>query len=336
MAGSAIGFLTAGIFHLITIQGMTRDIETWSGSVVSSTYHPWWRAEWTEIETYTDGNGNEQTRIVHKSEDHPEHWTCYVSYGRQKADYSISREEFEDFINFFKCQPAAFRPHKADFAKGDPNDYQVVNKSGVLIPANDTYAFENRIKAAPSVFSYHSVPKTAKVFEYPVSRSWRRSARLVGTAANEFSIGAWDSMNSELGPLKKVNLIVVGFPEDADSSLAHDQEAKWIGGKKNDVVICYGGPRMDGKPAWSYVFGWTDSTLIKSNLETLFIDNAPSNDLLCQIKTEVLANYKIKDWSQFDYITVEPPWWSFIILMAAMAAAQAGWYWFANTNDMKK
>jgi hypothetical protein len=335
VAGSCIGFAIAGIFHLITINSMVSDVETWSGKVTQATHHPWWRAEWTEIQTTTDSKGNTSTRIVRKSSNYPEHWTCDVTYGRRQSEYDISHDYFKLMCKQFGIdKPRAVEARKPNFDSGDKNIYIADNKTSAIIPANISVPFENRVQAAPSVFSYVRVPDKVPVYDYPVSDSWQRSNRLLGTAKSDFSPYEWDCLNAELGPSMRVNLITIGFGA-GDSSIAQYQEAKWVGGKKNDLVICYGGQNGQ-KPNWVYCFGWTEKAIVKRNLESLFLDNLPNNELISKIKAEVITNYRIKDWSKFDYITIEPPWWSFMVLLGIMIVCQIGFWLFAHKNEFGK
>ena len=334
LAGAAVGFVVAGIFHVVAIRGMTRDIEIWSGRLVKATHHPYWHASWTEEEEYTDSDGKTHTRTVHKEEDHPEYWSCTASYGRgHESEYEISAQDFANYCKLFGVkEPRAVPGFRPDFDYGDRNDYLGENHTDYTIPTNTIMQFENRVKAAPSVFSYATVPDSVKVYDWPESRDWRRSSRLLGTASSDFSTYEWDCLNAQLGPSKKVNMIAVGF-DTSDSSIAQWQEAKWIGGKKNDLVICYGPKQEDGMPAWVYCFGWTDSELVKKNLESLFLENAPNNELLPKIKSEVAANYVIKDWSQFDYLSIEPPDWAYMVLILVMVLTQAGFWLWAHYNE---
>ena len=50
----------------------------------------------------------------------------------------------------------------------------------------------------------------------------------------------WDELNARLGPSKQVNLIIVRLKMPQE---ARDLEAKWVGGKKNDLVLTYDGGR---------------------------------------------------------------------------------------------
>ncbi len=107
--------------------------------------------------------------------------------------------------------------------------------------------------------------------------------------------------------------------------IAEYQKAAWVGGKKNDIVICYG-------PGWSMVFGWTDSELVKENIKSLFLTEKHNNELFAKVKTEVIQNYKIKDWSKFDYISIEPRTAHFVWFFIIMALTQTGLYIFFYMN----
>jgi hypothetical protein len=131
-----------------------------------------------------------------------------------------------------------------------------------------------------------------------------------------------------------VNVILIGFG-DKDASVAQLQEAKWFGGKKNDLVLCYGGAGV--KTEWAVVFGWTEQELVKRNLETILLENTVNTEILPRIESEIRANYVIKDWTKFDYIAVSPPWWGFLILCVVMIAAQCGFmYWSVNNENDKE
>lgn len=336
LLGTACAFAVVGTSHCVMFACMTADSETWSGRVIRSVYHPFWHAEWWETETYTVGSGEDrrtETRMVHRSEDHHPYWECVVNYGNEQTTYAIGESEFKQHCRIFNIARAKpVKGYRPDFSHGDENDYWAENTNNATIPAHKAMAFENRVKASPSTFSYSSVPQEIPVFAYPEVDDWRQSNRLLGTAKGHFSTMAWDCLNAELGPRKKVNLISVGFT--GGSMLGQYQEAKWIGGKKNDLVICYGPPNEEGKPEWAYCFGWTEKEIVKRNLETLFLENKPGDKLIPQVKKEVLNNYQIKDWSKFDYMSIEPPTWFFLVLLGAMLATQTGFWFWAHRNDL--
>ena len=60
------------------------------------------------------------------------------------------------------------------------------------------------------------------------------------------------------------------------------------------------------------------------------------NSILPAIEEEIRLDYKIKDWSQFDYITVEPPTWAYWVMILVMGLTQGGYWYWAMTNTEEK
>lgn len=331
------GFLTALIFNCIAVAGMTTDFETWSGQVTVTIRHPEWVEEYqvaiykTVHKTRTSEGKTEsytEEEFDHYETRYRKHHEYFDIKDTLSQTLEITRERYDQICQTF----GGFEKedgHNSGFYSGDPLIYPSRNKTGFIHPTTATRMWENKVKASPSVFSYVKVDDP-NVFEYPQNTSPWRSNRLLGSAAT-IPIAEFDKINSKLGPTKKVNIIMVGFPDDADSSMAQLQEAKWIGGKKNDLVLCYG-----GSPRWTYVFGWTEEELVKKNLQTILLTHPIDDNILPLIEEEVGKNYKLKDWSKFDYLSVEPPAWSYSILIIVMVLTQAGFWVFAFVNIERK
>ena len=344
LIGCVAGLAISATFHGCVVSSMTGDVETWSGQVASVTHYPEWIEEYQEMHTRTvsdgvdsDGNAQSHTETYYTTEHrtHHECWEQAENYGRISDTSGIEKGEFDEIAKLFGGQIDVEKPHKSGFDGGDPNIYVVQNRTRHVIPLTITRQWENRVKAAPSVFSFAQVPEGVKVQEYPKNDNRKVSDRVMGTARGRFSTAEWDKMCSRLGPAKKVNLIVVGF-DSADSQLGQWQEAKWIGGKKNDLVLCYGATDHLEQPQWAYVYGWTEKEGVKKSLQTILLEGPLGDELIPKIEREVAANYLIKDWSKFDYITVEPPVWTLMVLVAAMLLVQVGYWVFAFLNEATK
>lgn len=333
LAGAAIAFGCAGIMHFSALKGMIADTETWSGHVTKVVHYPYWLEHYTTIESYSCGTDGKDTcyRTVEHWDHHPEYWEAETSVG----DHTISEEFFNQIVGHFKGGIATEKIYKPNFYSGDPNIYVGYNKSGYIYPATAKKSFENRVKAAPTVFSFPKVPEGEPVFEYPANKDWTASDRLMGTAKNAISLMEFDRMNTRLGPVKKVNIILIGFGNQ-DKQIAMWQEAKFVGGKKNDLVLCYGGSDDPSKATWAYVFGWTEKEDCKRNLETLLLTNKISTRFLSLIEEEVRVNYEIKDWSKFDYISVEPPTWCYFLFLFILILTQGGFYFYCHGNEFQK
>lgn len=328
LGGSAIAFAMAGLFQYMAFAGMTNDTETWSGGVTQVIHYPRWVEE-VEHRHY-DKKGN-YTGSTYSYTTHHEYWEAVTSV---QADHRIDQEFYFQLRAKLGGTVRSEWKYKSGFYSGDHNIYITDNTANFLFPVTAPKTFTNRVKAAPSLFSYRPVPPGSPVFEYPKNANWMASDRLLGGAKSDITLWHFDCMNARLGASKKVNVIMCGFPGDA-SSVADLQESKWIGGRKNDLVICYSNSYH--KPAhWARVFGWTESDLAKKHLEQIMLEHNVDDSILPLIEAEIWRNYTIKDWSKFDYITIEPPGWAYVVYLLVMAVWVCGyWYWALN-NEIDK
>jgi hypothetical protein len=337
-----IALAIAAIFNAVIVSGMVNDIETWSGQITKAVYTPEWVEEYEQEHTIKDSDGNVTMRWY--TTEHRTHWptwSAYASFGKKNNSYVIDETSYKWIVQVFgqETKEKGWRCgyDRSRSKPGSEYDYIAVNKTGFVIPVSMTVDFENRVKAAPSVFSFVKVPKDTKgLFEWPRTTNSFASNRLLGLAKKDIDLFAFDQMSSRLGPTKKVNTIIIGWDSTKyDSSIAQYQEAKWIGGKKNDLVLCYG-KRPDGTTEWAYVFGWTEKADVKINLQTILMDNKVATDLIPKIEQEIAANYELKDWDKFNYLTVEPPQKSYIWLFVIMILVQIPYWFIMKTNYATK
>jgi len=335
-AGAAIAFITAGIFHYLAVSGMTGDIETLSGQVVRATHHPEWVERYTRDHESRDSKGNVTRRwTTTHYRTHSEYWDADCEYGGDySSDHKIDEQFWQQIKRKFKNVETE-KPYKSGFYSGDKNTYVSYNRTGFVYPTTRLHSFENRIKAAPSLFSFSKVPTNVVVQPWPENPDPFASQRLMGTASLLFDKLEFDRMNSRLGPNKRVNVIMVGFVKEGLQH-GHWQEAAWVGGKKNDLVICFGGMSKDKPAAWAYVFGWTEKNLCKRQIESLLLEQPATPALLKAIEAEVVKTYTIKDWSKFDYITVQPPTWSYWVFFIVLGGSQVFLYFLFHTNNVSK
>ncbi len=344
MRGSLIGFAVAVGFHFYTLTFPALDVEMWSGKVINAVHRP-------ERMTRSKKGSDPKT--------YDECWYATVDLGDEEERLQISQAQFDALC--VRLGASQLTPVRApgDFV-GDSNNYVAMNYSDVFIPAYTLRSFENRARIDVSVHSYGVPPEGVSLFDHPAEVStmpllgylavrlvtrndpsepipvelqcfdWRSSKRLIGRAAKDYNLSEWDRLCAELGPTKKVNLIMIGF--DGDSMLAHWQESKWMGGKKNDLVLCYGPPTDTGTPAWTYCFGSTEDELVKRNLESLLLSSPPGDGLLAKIRDQVSANYDQKEYPALGYFDVPPPPSAIPTLVMVMILVQGGFWLWAFTN----
>lgn len=338
-AGSAVAFLTAGITHWVAFSSQTGDIEKWSGQIVQVRQYSEWREYYEEAVYRTETRGSGKNKTTERVFDHwePErrtHEAYWQAYSNINTTHDISKEDFLAISKKFKSlYPVEGTRHTFEHASrmigGDPNDYVSDNRSGVVIPINVTKSFTNRIKASRNVFTFQSIPKDVFVFDYPKSENVWVSDRLLGTAKDHITTLQWDQFNAVLGPVFQVNLIMVGFPSQ-ETMLAEYQKAKWVGGKKNDLVLCYG-------KGWSKVFGWSDSNDCKRAIEAILLEGPVDATILPKI-SKALSDWKYtrKNWHDFDYLSVEPNEKQWSIFLVILFVSQLTLYIFFHSNNVDK
>lgn len=323
-----IGFLVVIIIHGLVILGMTGDTETWSGYVTKAIHIPQWVEEYQQSHTYYVGKTSHTYYTTEHRTHYPE-WSVECTLGERGASFRIDEAKYKEILSKFGEEKTVYGSRDG-FDSGDHNDYIAVNTNNYIVPITQEYSFSNKVKACPSVFSYEKIPKTIKVYEYPQNGNPFVSNRLLGVPKKDMNIFEFDKMNTFIGMKKYANVILINF-EGKDRKIAQYQEAKWVGGKKNDIVICY-----SKNPKWSYVFGWTEKEVVKRDLEEMFINNDISTNMTTLIQEEIMNNYVIKDWKKFDYLTVDTPGWAYFLLIIIMIIAQATYYYYASANEYKK
>lgn len=331
MVGSLLGIAVAVGFHVYAIVTLTLDARIASGPVAFLTHYP----KYPDTEWETGWH---------------DHWAVTLDLGDGRADFEITAEEAESI----RMRLGAPAPEKIPSETYDPSreEYRVElyrNRTGVQIPGW-TIVSARRNEGGPDVFSFADPPEGLPLYDYPFvvgdaavvglisdlgggthvralevqDFDWRESRRLLGRAAEDLSIAQWDAVNAELGPKSGVNLIAIGF--EGDASLARWQEASWKGGKRNDLVICYGPVGESGKPAWTYCFGWTGDETVKRSLESLFLTRGVSDSVLPEMRETVASLYRPREWPEVGWFSIRPPRGAIAVLILLTLILQ-GRYW---------
>jgi hypothetical protein len=350
--GTGVALLTATIFCMIEAGGafVPSDTEVWSDRVNYAQHQPPWVEYYeyavyrTETYTTTDSKGNVQlhTRQVFDhwqptTERHDDNW--WVNSRLESIDvnsgrYEDIKKEFGSFSSVDGSR-STFK-HNSHMISGSPYDERTQNVTGYIYPIAANRKFENRLlKAKDTLYSFQEVPieQARKLFEWPkILANQFETNRLLGSAKNFWDGRQWDQMNAVLGPTKNVNLIAIGFPAGTALETGMLQERYWKGGKKNDLVLTFGGD--PNKPEWAYVFGWTEKELVKRLLENRLREGTATID---EISSVVRAEYQLLPFEEkFAHIEIETPWWYYLIFFVVVAGSQDLANFFFSTNEYTK
>ena len=76
--------------------------------------------------------------------------------------------------------------------------------------------------------------------------------------------------------------------------------------------------------------------IVKRNLESILLKGPVDQLILPKIQNEVMKNYKLKDWKKFNYISIEPPLWSYLVMLAVLTITQGGFLAWGVFNRYTK
>lgn len=193
----------------------------------------------------------------------------------------------ESYINYLKASEHSLF-----------NDSKLLNK------------YSDRVPEYPSkVYDYHYVDRviTDKV-ALPDQDKWNQ---------------ALADMVKTLGEKYQVNTIVI-FTSVDQQDYYNAVRQKWLGGKKNDVILIVGTPNYPDI-TWVRVLSWTDNELFKVELQddVYNLRKITTPDaVLTQMHDHIAKNYVRKEMKDFEYlkdeVSPEPEWYVIAVIIAFM------------------
>ena len=321
------------------------DTEFWGGWATKAEYFEDWNERVScrhpkyRTETYRGSDGKTHTRRVQTGyqhpydvDYHPPRWGVATSNG----DWlSIPSDEFEQLCRQFGNR--TFVELHRHFHTDDGDKYEAVwdGRRETIETVTTTHRYENKVAVADSVFAYSEVnPKDFGLFEYPSVEGHRQTA-ILGDGGQTLGDGrrAVAFWNATLGRRKQVRLFVLVFKGQPRQAWM-DQEAYWKGGNKNEFVTCVG---VDGSysPTWCHVFSWSEVEELKIDarnrvMEQKTLDLAAYADWL---GPQVQARFVRKPFADFDYLTVEPPFWAVLLVFLLTLGACGGFGAWVVLNE---
>lgn len=190
-------------------------------------------------------------------------------------------------------------------------------------PVSKTDSYTNYIKGSPASLFRHQgeLEKYKDILpEYPDQiYDYYRIKRFVSVGVPIINIQKWNEglsiINSELGAKKQANMLVVFTNQPNDFFYA--LEEKWIGGKKNDIVLVIGTSSEKTKAQWVQVMSLTKDKVLEVKLRDAVMD-LPSlfpEDVLKTLHDNVDKFYSRKRMHDFEYLkaSIVPSFWEILI-----------------------
>lgn len=318
----------------------TADTEWWTGAVTSAEYYEPWDEEVacrhpkyktvTRTRTRTDSKGRTETYTeteqvqdgyehMYDVDYHPAYWqvidTNGITVGINDRKFAELTYKFgnRSFVNMNR------RYHSINgnkyVAKWDGSD----EKCEVC---TTEHSYKNRLIASNSVFKFPEPDSKEGLVEYP---------RIGGFYDSQFILGAYDPIaerklalwNARNGREKQCRLIFIIY-NDMPVDVALNQENHWQGGNKNEFIVGVG--VSGGNVKWAYIISWTENELLKSEVKQLVLaqDKLELVPLVDKVGEKVKTSFARKHFKDFDYLTVEPPFWTVALTFILTIAINVG------------
>lgn len=207
-------------------------------------------------------------------------------------------------------------------------------------------SYTNYIKASPdSLFlstGQVDEKKLATVPEYPsaIYDYWhlQRLVR-VGVGLPNAEVYTWNSqleaLNGRIGSKKQVNAIVV-LAQNKPPEWFYSLRQKWLGGKKNDVVLVIG-VDSEMKPLWANTMSWENNQLFQVKLIDAVSHQSivDSQTTLNNLEQNILQFHQRKPMADFKYLeaSITPTLTGWIVTMLIEALVLAGLLYLFNQDE---
>lgn len=312
------------IVRLIMISYNVSDVEYLGDYITKVRHYDEWD-EWihrTCTRTYRSGNTTRtQTYDCSYRKYHPERWSYFDQNGNEhwlyyEKDYDAIRKKFgtrEIFINMNR------KYYRID---GDAQEYRWDGTEKTAWTVTHEHTYKNKVQESSSIFGFTKItPKEADslgLYHYPkidYDNDYDQVPVLSKRNIPRNQIDAIKFTNGFYGKNYQFRLYVLLF-ENKDIEISELQRSYWMGGNKNELVVCLG---MDSDTVkWCNAFSWCDVPTLDIKTESYFADK-DSLDLVdySNMIRQSLQNgeWQRKEFEDFNYIRGELTFTQEIITM---------------------
>lgn len=272
---------------------------------------------------------------------HPERWSYFDSKGNEhwlyyKHEYDLIRKRFGTSERFIDMKRRYYR------IDGDAQEYVWNGTESTAYTVTHSHKYTNKIQNSRSVFNFTEISDyeadTLGLYDYPNIINYDQnpilSQNYTVPESQECSIRY---LNGYYGSKYQFRLYVLLFPYDKGIEISELQRSYWLGGNKNEMVVCLG-MKDSTHIGWCNAFSWCDTPKLDLATEQYFTEN-DTLDLTAysKIVRQCLSDgyWKRKEFDDFSYIKPELSNTQHIILLIILMIYNVGISIYIVLNDLK-
>lgn len=292
-----------------------------------------------------DSNGN--TRYRTETYDcsyrkyHPERWTYFDQNGEEHWLYY--KEEYDKIRYRFKT-PERFIDMNRKYYRidGDAQEYVWNRTEQTAYTLTYSHSYKNKIQSSRSIFNFTKITEkeadTLGLYHYPKIIEYDQTPIL----SSNYSVPvnqerAVRYTNGYYGAKYQFRMYVLLFPYDKGVEISELQRSYWVGGNKNELVVCLG-MKDSTHVGWCNAFSWCDSPKLELVTEQYFAERDTLD--LVSYSNVIRSGLNQGDWvrkefEDFKYIRPELSNTQYIVLLIVLLLYNIGISVFIVLNDFK-
>jgi Ca2+/Na+ antiporter len=341
------------VMKLMVTISQTSDTEYWGGWDVTAEYYEKWREEYDETYTETVGTGKDARTVVktrHVVVDHPPEWYAIDSNGVKK---SVTRSHYDWLKQKWGVRDKEtnlVHMNQTSFGDGDMWTARWTGSEETRVLSTTVHSYENRTQAS-KVFYWPPVEEEEQeqfaLHQYP-SVSYTSGGLFSGGTVNYHTTpsilgngGPTTAKANEqlclhnalMGKRKQVRMWILIYHDQPESAALH-QKNLWENGNKNEFILCIGVDK-EFNVEWANVFSWCEQELLKLEVRDFVLDQKKLNleEVVGYMTTNVDRKFSRREFAEFSYLSVEPPFWGIMLTFFLTLAVDAGLaYWIIHNE----
>ena len=361
--------VTSFLFILIAKFGieksMLSDTEYRGGLIVEARYYEYWET-WVKktcsqqyaCGTYTTGTG--KNRVTH-TKYCTRYYDCsycdrndpyWVAYDTQGHSWRITEKEYLRLLRQWNATPEFVELNRSiNYKNGcgkDGDMYRIRWNNDMLTSESSTWTetYENHVQLSKSHFDLREVSdeeaKKYNLYDYPNLKNYHQP-NVLGldsmnflTTNQKFGVKKmFEYFNGANGPTRKIRLYILLY-HNKSIDIAVKQKNYWVGGNKNEMVVCIGLDKNTGKLDWVYPFSWSENKRVSVDIREDVMDMETLNfTKLYHILDESTKTFTYRDFKQFNYLSIDPPTWSvwFVYIITFIISISLIYYGYTNEYE---